>query len=194
MMQSKLIVPDDWQILNAAERSRFFAEEYGEPDGEGNVTAVAKPKAGQEGVFAFLAALSVGYVDAGGGHIDVQAVKAKAEEDLLILNQENGLSGADEVRFKKFAPPPSYDSARHTVTYGIELAFGRVPALNLYRIRLVRDGALVLTVVGRPADRLSINGFAIEPAAEKRYENFNPNTDRRSESSLTNLLMMNRFV
>lgn len=194
MMQSKLIVPADWQVLNESERRRFFAEEYGEPDSGSNIIAVAKPKAAQEGVFALLTTLPVGYVDAAGGHIDVAAVKAKAEEDLLILNQENGLEGAEEVRFKKFAPPPSYDSAHHAVTYGIELGFGRVPALNLYRIQLVRDGALVLTVVGRPSDRLSIQGFGIEASQEKRYEAFNPNTDRRSESSLTNLLMMNRFV
>lgn len=194
MMQSKLIVPADWQVLNESERRRFFAEEYGEPDSGSNIIAVAKPKAAQEGVFALLTTLPVGYVDAAGGHIDVAAVKAKAEEDLLILNQENGLEGAEEVRFKKFAPPPSYDSAHHAVTYGIELGFGREPALNLYRIQLVRDGALVLTVVGRPSDRLSIQGFGIEASQEKRYEAFNPNTDRRSESSLTNLLMMNRFV
>lgn len=194
MMQSKLIVPADWQVLDEQARSRFFAEEYGEPDSGAHIIAVAKPQAGEEGVFALLTTLPVGYVDAAGGHIDFAAVKAKAEEDLLILNQENGLQGAEEVRLKKFAPPPSYDSAKHAVTYGIELSFGRVPALNLYRIQLVRDGALVLTVVGKPGDRLSLQGFDIEVAADKRYETFNPNTDRRSESSLTNLLMMNRFV
>ncbi|MDO5091188.1 MAG: DUF2167 domain-containing protein [Cardiobacteriaceae bacterium] len=194
MTQNTLIVPADWQILNDNERRRFFADEYGEADSGSNILAVAKPKAGKEGVFALLATLPVGYIDAAGGHIDVAAVKSKAEEDLLILNQENGLQGADEIRFKKFAPPPSYDSAHHTVSYGIELAFGRTPALNLYRIQLVRDGALVLTLVGTPADKLSLDGFAIEPESDKRYDAFNPNTDRRSESSLTNLLMMNRFV
>lgn len=187
-----LIVPDDWYILNDAERRNFLASEFG--DAQSSILAVARPKAAQDGVFATLSALTVGYVDSVGGHIDTQALRGNIEEDLLILNQENGLEGAEEVRFKKFAPPPSYDSAHHTVTYGVELAFGRDPALNLYRIRLVRNGALVLAVIGKPSDRLSINGFAIEPAAQDRYENFNPNTDRRSESSLTNVLMMNKFI
>lgn len=187
-----LIVPNDWYVLTDAQRRSFLSDEFG--DVPGSILAVAKPKADKGGVFATLSALSVGYVDSAGGHIDTQAVRANIEEDLLILNQENGLEGADEVRFKKFAPAPSYDNARHTVTYGVELAFGRDPAVNLYRIRLVRDGALLLAVIGKPADGLSLDGFAIEPAAAQRYENFNPNTDRRSESSLTNVLMMNKFV
>lgn len=192
MNTATLIVPDNWVVLNEAERRRFLSEEFG--DVSSSVLAVARPKDGKEGVFAVLNRLTVGYVDSAGGHIDTQTVRAKIEEDLLILNQENGVEGADEVRFKKFSPPPSYDSAQHTVTYGVELSFGRDPALNLYRIRLTRDGALLLAVVGKPSDQLSLNGFAIEPAAGQRYENFNPNADRRSESTLTNVLMMNAFI
>ena len=192
-IQANLTVPAGWRILSDAERRDFLINELGEGDGQSNILAIAKPSSG-DGVFAMLTTLAIGYVDSAGGHIDVQAVRSNTEEDLLILNQENGLEGADEVRFRKFSPPPSYDSAEHSVTYGMELSFGREPALNLYRIRLVRDGALVLTVVGKPSDGLSLAGFAIDPPSAQRYENFNPQTDRRSESSLTNVLMMNRFV
>lgn len=188
--QNLLTVPAGWQLLNDAERRNFLINELGD-DGQGNILAVAKRS---DGVFALLTALPVGYVDSAGGQIDVQAVRSNTEEDLLILNQENGLEGADEVQFKKFAPPPSYDSAQYSVTYGVELSFGREPALNLYRIQLVRDGALILTLVGKPADQLALEGFTIHPPSGQRYENFNPNTDRRSESTLTNMLMMNRFV
>lgn len=192
MNTATLIVPKGWTVLSDAERRRFLVNEFG--DASSSIIAAATPENGKDGVFALLSMLTVGYVDSAGGYIDSAALRANIEEGLLILNQENGLEGSDEVRFKKFSPPPVYDSARHTVTYGVELAFGGDPAINLYRVTLTRDGALLLAVVGKPSDGLSIEGFAVEPASAQRYEAFNPNTDRRSESTLTNVLMMNTFI
>ncbi|MFC2503810.1 MAG: DUF2167 domain-containing protein, partial [Cardiobacterium sp.] len=113
---------------------------------------------------------------------------------LDILNQESGLTGSEAVRWKSFAPAPKYDNASRCVEYGVELNIGQDPALNLYKMCLVRNGALVLTLVGKPGDGLSLQGWRVTPQDSLRYERFDPKSDPRAEGTIINLLLMNRFI
>jgi hypothetical protein len=59
---------------------------------------------------------------------------------------------------------------------------------------LVRNGAVVLTLVGTPADNLNLQEWRVTPKDSLRYERFDPHSDPRAEGTLINLLLMNRFI
>ena len=106
--------------------------------------------------------------------IDPTRVRQGISEDLDMLNQESGLSGNDAVRWKTFSPAPKYDSANHCVEYGVELTIGQDSALNRYKMCLVRNGAVVLTLVGTPADNLKPARLARHPERQPALRTLRP--------------------
>ncbi|WP_225757213.1 DUF2167 domain-containing protein [Cardiobacterium sp. Marseille-Q4385] len=185
-----LTPPKGWKILSHAEQQAFIREHLGDAS---DIIAIALPSGGDGSVFAQLSYRPVGYVD-DNTPIDPTRVRQGISEDLDILNQESGLTGKDAVRWKTFAPAPKYDPASRCVEYGVELSVSGDPALNLYKMCLVRNGAIVLTLVGTPTDGLDLNNWVITPQNNLRYERFDPKSDRRAEGNLINLLLMNRFI
>ena len=161
-----LTPPKGWKILSHAEQQAFIREHLGDAS---DIIAIALPSGGDGSVFAQLS-----YLD--------------------ILNQESGLTGKDAVRWKTFAPAPKYDPATRCVEYGVELSVSGDPALNLYKMCLVRNGAIVLTLVGTPTDGLDLNNWVITPQKNRRSARFDQKSDRRAEGNLINLLLMNRFI
>ena len=174
-----LTPPKGWKVLNDSQKQQFINEHLGGVD---DIIAIAVPDGGDGSVFAQLSYRPAGYIRQG------------ISEDLDILNQESGLTGSEAVRWKSFAPAPKYDNASRCVEYGVELNIGQDPALNLYKMCLVRNGALVLTLVGKPGDGLSLQGWRVTPQDSLRYERFDPKSDPRAEGTIINLLLMNRFI
>ena len=185
-----LTPPKGWKVLNRTEQQTFIREHLGDTS---DIIAIALPNGGDGSVFAQLSYNPVGYVD-DNIPIDPARVRQGISEDLDILNQESGLTGKDAVRWKTFAPAPKYDPASRCVEYGVELSVSGDPALNLYKMCLVRNGALILTLVGTPEDGLELNNWHIKVQDSLRYERFDPKSDRRAEGNLINLLLMNRFI
>ena len=185
-----LTPPKGWKVLSESEKQRFINEHLGGVD---DIIAIALPDGGNGSVFAQLSYRPAGYVD-DNIPIDPTRVRQGISEDLDMLNQESGLTGSEAVRWKSFAPAPKSDSASRCVEYGVELSIGQEPALNLYKMCLLRNGALVLTLVGTPADGLSLQGWRITPQDNLRYERFDPHSDPRAEGTIINLLLMNRFI
>ncbi|MDO4642330.1 MAG: DUF2167 domain-containing protein [Cardiobacteriaceae bacterium] len=183
--------PSGWKILDETQRKRFIAEHLGDAS---DVIAIALPDGGNGSVFAQLSYRPIGYVD-DNVQIDTTRVRQGISEDLDMINQESGLSGNDAVRWKGFSPAPQYDSSNHCVEYGVELSIGKDPALNLYKVYLIRNGALILTLVGTPQDGLDLQNWSVTPQDTLRYEKFNPKSgDTRAEGNLVNVLLMNRFI
>ena len=175
-----LTPPKGWKVLNDSQKQQFINEHLGGVD---DIIAIAVPDGGDGSVFAQLSYRPAGYVD-DNSPIDPTRIRQGISEDLDILNQESGLTGSEAVRWKSFAPAPKYDNASRCVEYGVELNIGQDPALNLYKMCLVRNGALVLTLVGKP----------VTPQDSLRYERFDPKSDPRAEGTIINLLLMNRFI
>ena len=185
-----LTPPQGWKLLNGSQKQRFINEHL---SGAEDIIAIALPDGGDGSVFAQLSYRPAGYVD-DNIPIDPTRIRQGISEDLDILNQESGLTGSEAVRWKSFAPAPKYDNASRCVEYGVELNIGQDPALNLYKMCLVRNGALVLTLVGKPGDGLSLQGWRVTPQDSLRYERFDPKSDPRAEGTIINLLLMNRFI
>ncbi len=184
-----------WRLLSMAEQARFISEELGE-NGYRTILAVAVPESRNDNrVFALLEHQSVGYVaNPSAGDIDLAYVRQQALDDLKILNNENDLPVSEQVRWGGFSPKPAYNAQEYSLDYGVKLIFGEEAALNLYRIQLVRDGAVVLMLVGSPGDDLTLEGWQIQPSAEWNYNRYVSGQDRLSESTLENLMLMNRFI
>lgn len=190
-MSTILTAPENWHILAKSELKNFVENELGE---SGNlVIAAAKPKQGSSDVFAVLEHQKNGYIANPNPRINQAFYIQKMQEDLQIQNDENGFSDAEKVRWKGFVLPPKYDGNARILDYGVALYFGQEVAINLYRLQLVRDGALVLTLVGTPRSHLSFEGWKISVDANLRYEKHQAN-DPVSEGNLENLMLMNRFI
>ena len=144
-----LTPPKGWKVLNDSQKQRFINEHL---SGAEDIIAIALPDSGDGSVFAQLSYRPAGYVDEN-IQIDPTRVRQGISEDLDMLNQESGLTGNDAVRWKTFSPAPKYDSANHCVEYGVELTIGQDSVLNRYKMYLVRNGAVILTLVGTPACR-----------------------------------------
>ena len=185
-----LTPPKGWKVLNDSQKQQFINEHLGGVD---DIIAIAVPDGGDGSVFAQLSYRPAGYVD-DNIPIDPTRIRQGISEDLDILNQESGLSGKDAVRWKTFAPAPKYDPASRCVEYGVELSVSGDPALNLYKMCLVRNGALILTLVGTPEDGLELSHWHIKVQDSLRYERFDPKSDPRAEGTIINLLLMNRFI
>ncbi|ABQ13858.1 DUF2167 domain-containing protein [Dichelobacter nodosus] len=192
MTMATLRMPESWVLLKNEQRARFLREI--EIEDEPALLAVAQSKE-HDHAFALLRHQKSGYVvRPEETPIHPQLIRKQTEADLAILNSESALSEAERVRWQKFYLEPVYQAQTRTVEYGITLLFGNEAAVNLYRMLLVRDGALVLTLVGKPSDHLSLADWAIEPKDEMRYERFDPAHDKKSEGTLDNLILMNRFI
>ncbi|SUO95128.1 DUF2167 domain-containing protein [Suttonella ornithocola] len=191
MTIAMLKTPENWKVLSGSTLNQFINEEFG--DGRHILTA-AKPKNQAEGVFAILEHQKMGYIAHPNSHINTRFIVEKGQDDLKILNEESGLSESEKVRFKGFSPAPTYHAEKHLLEYGIELLFGREAALNLYRIKLIRDGALILTLVGKPKDNLSLTGWEIQVQAGYRYQDYQKGKDKLAEGNLENLMLMNSFI
>lgn len=190
-MSTILTAPENWHILTKSELKNFVENELGE---SGNlIIAAAKPKQGTDDVFAVLTHQKNGYIAQPNPRINQASYIQKMQEDLKIQNDENGLSDSEKVRWKGFVIPPKYDSSTHTLDYGVALYFGHEIAINLYRLRLVRNGALTLTLVGSPKDHLSLIGWNIQVDASLLYQNHQA-SDRIAEGNLENLMLMTRFI
>ena len=149
-----LTPPKGWKVLNDSQKQRFINEHL---SGAEDIIAIALPDSGDGSVFAQLSYRPAGYVDEN-IQIDPTRVRQGISEDLDMLNQESGLTGNDAVRWKTFSPAPKYDSANHCVEYGVELTIGQDSVLNRYKMYLVRNGAVVLTLVGTPTTSTCKNG------------------------------------
>lgn len=193
MKQATLITPEGWTILSPAEQDIFIQTEFGDGAGR-NIFAVAQ-KNQAEGVFALLDYRQTGYIENPSlQQINEQALIERTNEDLQMLNQENGFSEAEKVRWKGFVLKPRFDDKHYVLEYGVELRFGNMPAVNLYRMQLLRDGVLVLTLVGMPQDQLSLNGWQYQYDSAWDYQRYQASRDRKSEGTLANLMLMNRFI
>lgn len=191
-MKSTIKAPEGWRILTGGALSSFINDEFG--DSGRDILAAAKPANGADGVFAIFEHQASGYIERPASNINQAFYVQKTQEDLQILNDENGFTDAEKVRWKGFALTPRYDNSKHTLDYGIELYFGRDVAVNLYRMLLIRDGALVLTLVGTPRERLSLQGWSIAPDPAIAYERYQSGRDPKAEGTLENLMLMNRFI
>lgn len=192
-MTAQLKTTQHWYKLNEAQKKRFIDEEFGEAGR--NILAVAKKHNAHSSVFAILEYRALGYVQhPAQSQINSAKLIEKAKEDLIMLNAENGLQGADSVRFKELVVAPRYIDEEKRLDYGITLSFGNVDAVNLYRFVLCRDGVFVLTVVGAPEDRLKLEDFSIEVPKGKRYEDYQAGRDQIFVGDLSNLILMNRFI
>lgn len=193
MKQATLIAPEGWKVLSASEQHHFIQSEFGDDAGR-NILAIAR-KNDADGVFALLEYRQTGYIENPSlQQVDERALIQKANEDLHMLNQENGFSDAETVRWKGFVLKPRFDAQRHILEYGVELRFGDLPAVNLYQMQLLRNGVLVLTLVGMPEDKLNFKGWQYKFDSAWKYENYQPSRDRKSEGTLANLMLMNRFI
>lgn len=193
MKQATLIAPEGWTVLKPAEQNAFIQAEFGQELGR-NILAVAR-KNGAQDVFALLEYRQTGYIENPSlQQINEQVLIQKANEDLQMMNQENGFSEAEKVRWKGFVLKPRFDEQHYVLDYGVELRFGDLPAVNLYRMQLLRDGVLILTLVGMSQDQLNFNGWQYHYDSAWNYRQYNPNRDRKAEGTLANLMLMNRFI
>ena len=106
MKQATLIAPEGWTVLKPAEQNAFIQAEFGQELGR-NILAVAR-KNGAQDVFALLEYRQTGYIENPSlQQINEQVLIQKANEDLQMMNQENGFSEAEKVH----RSPHRYDSA-----------------------------------------------------------------------------------
>lgn len=187
---AELTPPPGWTLLSPKNQQAFIRQNFGDMD---NVMAVALPNGGKGSVFALLVFLDTGYIDEHAA-INERWVEQHLIEEYKIVNHEQEFGTEDTVHWKGFTPKPVYDMTTHCLQYGISLSFGRKPALNLYKICLLRNGAAVLTLVGTSASRLHLKEWQLTPQKAFAYERFNPAQDRRSEGNLNNLMLMNPFI
>lgn len=193
MKQATLIAPDSWTVLNPSQKNAFIEAEFG--DGAGRNILAAATKNGVEGVFALLDYRQIGYIDSPSiAQINEQNLVAKINEDLQMLNQENGFSETEKVRWKGFVLKPRFDEQHFVLDYGVEMQFGHEAAVNLYRMQLLRDGVLVLTLVGMPKDQLNFNGWQYQYDKTWNYQNYQASRDLKAEGTLANVMLMNRFI
>lgn len=185
-----LTPPQGWKLLSQNKQKDFIRKTFGEMD---NIISVALPERGDGSVFALLVFRDTGYIDDRSA-INERWVQKRLAEEYNIVNHEQEFDAEDIVRWKRFVPKPVYDTTTHCLQYGIELTFGRKPALNLYKIYLLRNGAAVLTLVGTPADHLQLQAWKITPDKQFSYERFDPARDRQAEGNLNNLMLMNPFL
>lgn len=194
-MLASLTFPPSWRLLQGAERQSFLNNEYDDAKDRELVSVVKATSASAKDVFAILEHQPLGYI----AHpetstIDLQSVIKQYKADLEILNGENNLAPSESVRWGRFFVPPTYDAQQHRLDYGIELRFGGNPGVNLYRVKLVRDGALVLTLVGDRPAQVSLEGWTITPEKNLAYENYQAGKDKLAQATLANLILMNRFI
>ena len=192
MSVAQLITPPDWQLLSDSQLQNFIAAEFG---ADRKIIAAAKPKSSSS-AFAVLEYRPIGYVDiAGQSGVNANAVASQIQEDLQILSNEMQLSASEAIRWKGFVMQPKFRPQEKTLDYGIAVSFGTDVAINLYRVVLIKNGVVVLTIVCNPQEQASLdNSWQVKISPEYAYANYRAGVDSKAEGNLDNIILMNEIL
>lgn len=186
--QARVDLARDYIFYGPAEARRIIVEDWGNPAAEadgvlGLVVPTGDPAAPWGAVVTWQPVGWVSNEDARA--TDYAAMMARMQAEAGRANAARGAGGFPAVRVIGWAQEPRYDSVRHAVTWGRELAFadGGPSALH-YDLRLLgRRGVLSFNIVGtmdqlpeiRAAAQDLAGRAAFDPGA--RYEDYRPASD-----------------
>lgn len=195
-----LDIPETLYFLDARDSERVLVDAWGNPSAEGTLGMIfdAATSPVEAGVWGLeITWEGSGYVsDDDASTIDYDELLADMKADTRLASEQRISAGYDSVELIGWAAPPRYNADEHKLYWAREVNFGgaEVNTLN-YNIRVLgREGVLVMNFIA-DIDMLA----DIEAAAPavldvasfadgRRYEDFDPSTDRVAGYGLAGLI------
>lgn len=197
---AKITLPENFVYINSQNAERLLTEGWGNPSGAGTLGMILPADVSpvsEQGWGIVLTYDNDGYVsDEDANEIDYDDLLTDMKDATAESNEAREQAGYGRIDLVGWAVPPSYDSNQHKMVWAQELKFSEAETNTLnYNIRVLgREGVLVLNAVSA-MDQLQMIRMetpALVAATEflpgKRYEDFNPSTDKVAEYGLATLV------
>ena len=125
-------------------------------------------------------------------------VFAAVVQTYATINIQAASIGMPEFKLAGWAAPPQYDAAKHQLVWGLAGDSEGQPLVRYHAVLLGREGYLSVSMATSPADLPAYQAktqallAGIRFLEGKRYEDFNPASDRTSSDGLTALVAETR--
>jgi uncharacterized membrane-anchored protein len=195
-----LDVPDTLYFLDEADAERVIVDAWGNPDAAGTLGMLFAEGATPLDADVWGLEISwdgTGYVsDDDAATIDYDELLRDLQAATRTESEARQREGYGSVELIGWAASPRYDSAGHKLYWARELNFDDAPVNTLnYNIRVLgREGVLVMNFIAgidqlAEIETVAPNVLEVASFAEgKRYEDFNPTTDRAAGYGLAGLI------
>lgn len=195
-----LDIPKTLYFLDADDAKRVIVDAWDNPAADGTIGMIFA--AGTSPLNSGVWGVEVQWDDSGyvsdedAATIDYDELLESMQSDVRRESERRVSSGYDSVNLVGWAAPPSYDAGTHKLYWARELNFGGVEKNTLnYNIRVLgREGVLVLNFIAdidalSDIETVAPDVLRVAQFAEgRRYEDFDPSTDRIASYGLAGLI------